>query len=392
MNRLDHASACHPANLPALHAQAFPMLTPALIQRAMPYGEEISVDIGCELLTCGEREAAFYIVLEGYVEVLECEPGGVMHSLLMHRDGEFTGSLDLFTDRPNAVTARADSASRLLRISRASLAQLLLNERELADVVLRAFMLRRIVYLRQRPYGGAILRSTTRPDQVDSVLDLVVVGGGPAGFAAASYAASEGLQTVLVGGSLCGVDGAADGDADGGAEGGVDGAIVGGGVQALAGFPGTITGLCGGGLLRRAEVQSRSFGSHVLPGRRATAFDSECYPYRLWLDDGQVIETRSVIVATGMQAASTCGGSAQAEPDANTAWLDGCLDTDERGYIHTGDAAAGAMHARAYESSQPGVFAVGAVRAGSVKHVLASIAEGAAAVRVVHRFLDASAH
>ncbi|MCY1562022.1 hypothetical protein D3C87_1994550 [compost metagenome] len=50
------------------------------------------------------------------------------------------------------------------------------------------------------------------------------------------------------------------------------------------------------------------------------------------------------------------------------------------------------MQARAYESSQPGVFAVGAVRAGSVKHVLASIAEGAAAVRVVHRFLDASAH
>ncbi|CAB3660517.1 Crp/Fnr family transcriptional regulator [Achromobacter kerstersii] len=368
MNRLATDSACQPADLPALHAQAFPMLTPALIDRAASHGEIISVPAGTVLLKSGECEAAFYIVLEGYAEVLECEPGGAMHSLLMHRDGEFTGSLDLFTDRPNAVTVRADSPSRLLRISRAALAQLLLTERELADVVLRAFMLRRIGYLRQRPYGGAILRSAMPPGEEDSVLDLTVIGGGPAGLAAASYAASEGLQTLLVGGSLCGPDALRE--------------------DVLRGFPGTITGLCGGGLLRRAEVQSRRFGSHVLPGRTATAFDEACYPYRVWLDDGQMIETRSLIVATGMQK----GETPQTAGDANTAWLDGCLDTDDRGYIHTGRAAAGSMQARAYESSQPGVFAVGAVRAGSDKHVLASIAEGAAAVRVVHRFLDASAH
>lgn len=374
MNRLAAASSCQPADLRALHAQAFPMLSPALIHRAATYGEAISVAGGCVLLASGEREAAFYIVLEGYVEVLECEPDGTLRSLLMHRDGEFTGSLDLFTDRPNAVTVRTDSASRLLRVSREALAQLLLTERDLADVVLRAFMLRRIGYLRQRPYGGAILRSATRAEEQAkedanaAVLDLTVIGGGPAGLAAASYAASEGLRTVLVGGSLCGVDAP--------------------GANALPGFPGTITGLCGGGLLRRAEVQSQHFGAHVLPARTAVAFDSECYPYRVWLDDGQVLETRSVIVATGMREV----GAGQAAPQANTAWLDGCLDTDEQGCIHTGNAAAGSMQARAYESSQPGVFAVGAVRAGAVKHVLASIAEGAAALRVVHRFLDASAH
>lgn len=362
------ASACQPADLRALHAQAFPMLAPALILRAASYGEEVSAAEGSVLLNCGEREGAFYIVLEGYVEVLECEPGGAMQSLLTHRDGEFTGSLDLFTDRPNAVTVRADSASRLLRLGRAALGQLLLAERELAEVVLRAFMLRRIGYLRQRPYGGAILRSTTTAEQQDTVLDLAVIGGGPAGLAAASYAASEGLHTLLVGGSRCASDPS--------------------GANVLPGFPGTISGLCGGGLLRRAEVQSRRFGSHMLPLRTARAIDSNCYPYRIWLDDGQVIETRSVIVATGMQK----GAARQTPPEANTGWLDGCLDTDDLGYIHTGRAAAGSMQARAYESSQPGVFAVGAVRTESVKDVLASIAEGAAAVRVVHRFLDASAH
>ncbi|QVQ28438.1 Crp/Fnr family transcriptional regulator [Achromobacter deleyi] len=370
MNRLAAGamSGDPPASLAALHAQAFPMLDRAMIDRAAPYGEEISVAAGSVLFSSGDRVAAFHIVLEGYVEVLECEADGAMHSLLVHRDGEFTGSLDLFTDRPNAVTVRAVSASRLLRVGRAALERLILTEGALAEIVLRAFILRRIGYLRQRPFGGAILRSAARAGSEDPVLDLAVIGGGPAGLAAAAYAASEGLQTLLVGGSL------SCGDAPG--------------ADVLSGFPGTITGLCDGGLLRRAEDQSSRFGSHVLPVCTASGFDSTCYPYRVWLDDGRMIETRSLIVATGMQE----GAAGQASAQANTAWLDGCLDTDELGYIHTGRAAAGSMQARAYESSQPGVFAVGAVRAGSVKHVLASIAEGAAAVRVVHRFLDASAH
>ena len=357
-----------PPSLSVLHAQAFPMLDRAMIDRAAPYGMEISVAPGSVLLNSGDREAAFYIVLEGYIEVLECEGERAMHSLLVHRDGEFTGSLDLFTDRPNAVTVRADSASRLLRISRAALEHLILAERALAEILLRAFILRRIGYLRQRPYGGAILRCAARDGREDPVMDLAVIGGGPAGLAAAAYAASEGLQTLLVGGSM------SCGEAPG--------------LGALSGFPGTISGLCDGGLLRRAEDQSSRFGAHVLPRRTVSGFDGDCYPYRVWLDDGQMVEARSLIVATGMREAAA-GGSPL---EANTAWLDGWLDTDDQGYIHTGRAAAGSMQARAYESSQPGVFAVGAVRAGSVKHVLASIAEGAAAVRVVHRFLDASAH
>lgn len=366
------AAGAAPANLPpdlaALHAQAFPMLPRALIERAAPYGEEMSAEPGRVLLNCGDREAAFYILLQGYAEVLEDSGGGAMRSLLVHRDGEFTGSLDLFTDRPNAVTVRANTPSRLLRLSRAALEALILTERPLAEIILRAFMLRRIGYLRRRPYRGAILRSVMRGTQEDPVMDLAVIGGGPAGLAAAAYAASEGLQTLLVGGSL------SCGDAPG--------------LDVLKGFPGTITGLCEGPLLRRAEDQSKRFGAHVLPLRTVSRFDGGCYPYRVWLDDGRLVEARSLIVATGMEEVDSDGVTFQ----ANTAWLDGWLDTDDQGCIHTGRAAAGSMQARDYESSQPGVFAVGAARAGSVKHVLASIAEGAAAVRVVHRFLDASAH
>lgn len=370
MSRLDAGAApvSLPADLAALHAQAFPMLASAMIERAASYGDEISAEPGSLLLNSGDRDAAFYILLQGYVEVLEVQDGGALRSLLVHRDGEFTGSLDLFTDRPNAVSVRANTPSRLLRLSRAALESLILGERPLAEIILRAFILRRIGYLRQRPYGGAILRSAPRAGQEDPVMDLAVIGGGSAGLAAAAYAASEGLHTLLVGGSLSCGEAA--------------------GLDVLQGFPGTITGLCEAPLLRRAEDQSRRFGARVLPRRTVSRFDGGCYPYRVWLDDGRMIEARSLIVATGMQQ----GDSAAVTAQANTAWLDGWLDTDDQGCIHTGRAAAGSMQARDYESSQPGVFAVGAVRAGSAKHVLASIAEGAAAVRVVHRFLDASAH
>ncbi|EFF75205.1 cyclic nucleotide-binding domain-containing protein [Achromobacter piechaudii] len=364
MNRLAVDPACRPPDLPALHAQAFPMLTAAQIERATPYGVEIFEPAGSVLLQSGGQQAAFHILLQGSVEVLESDADGGMQSLLVHRDGEFTGSLDLFTDRPNAVTARAATDSRLLLLTRDALARLLQAERPLADIVLRAFMLRRIGYLRRRPYGGAILRSAMGVGQVDPVLDLAVIGGGPAGLAAAAYAASEGLHTLLIGGSLCDAEPPV--------------------ALALPGFPGTTTGLCDDGLLRRAEAQSRHFGSHVMPRRMATAFDSASYPFRVWLDDGQVIEARSLIVATGL--------AEDGSGEANTAWLDGCLDTDELGRIHTGRAAAGSMQARAYESSQPGVFAAGSVRAGAVPQLLAGIGEGSAAVRFVHRFLDASAH
>ncbi len=82
-----------------------------------------------------------------------------------------------------------------------------------------------------------------------------------------------------------------------------------------------------------------------------------------------------------------------AEP--STEWLQGCLACDEKGFIKTGadltkeelDAAdwplARAPHT--LETSLPGIFAVGDVRAGSMKRVASAVGEGAAAVALVHR-------
>jgi thioredoxin reductase (NADPH) len=66
-----------------------------------------------------------------------------------------------------------------------------------------------------------------------------------------------------------------------------------------------------------------------------------------------------------------------AEP--RTDWLAGVVDRDERGFILTGDSL---------ETSVPGVFAAGDVRAGSVKRVASAAGEGATAIQLVHRYLS----
>jgi len=81
----------------------------------------------------------------------------------------------------------------------------------------------------------------------------------------------------------------------------------------------------------------------------------------------------------------------------NTRWLNGCVAQDSAGFIKTGGdltpedlAASGWPPARApylFETSRPGVFAVGDVRAGNLKRVAAAVGEGSTAIHLVHRVL-----
>jgi thioredoxin reductase (NADPH) len=76
--------------------------------------------------------------------------------------------------------------------------------------------------------------------------------------------------------------------------------------------------------------------------------------------------------------------------DPNAAWTNGCVAVDGRGFVLTGDEA-GEGRRLPLETSQPGIFAVGDVRAGSVKRVAAAVGEGAAAIAQVHTLLARAA-
>jgi thioredoxin reductase (NADPH) len=318
------------------------------------------------------------------------------------------------------------------------------------------------------------------------VYDLIVVGAGPSGLAAALYGASEGLNVLVV-----------ESNAPGGQAGSSSR------IENYLGFP---TGISGQDLAGRAFVQAEKFGAHIAVARTARALKCERSPYTVQLDDGGSVQARSIIVAAGAQyrklslpnvaqfegvgiyygatkvEAQLCandevavvGGGNSAgqaamflsehtkhvhllvrgpglsqtmsrylisrieassditlrarteiealEGDAhlervrwrsaengaaetrelqhlflmtgacpNTAWLQGCLALDGKQFIKTGaDLGQDWPLERAphlLETSRPGVFAVGDVRAGSVKRVASAVGEGSMAVQFVHQVL-----
>ncbi len=349
--------------------------------------------------------------------------------------------------------------------------------------------------------GEVVLRNPTNQQIADAlgfndaidqthVRDLVIVGAGPSGLAAAVYGASEGLDVLVV---------------ESTAPGGQAGASS--RIENYLGFP---TGIRGMDLASRATSQALKFGAQLMIGNGAKRLACDRRPYALEIGDGQRLPARSVIIATGAEyrrlsidslprfegagvyyaatfmEAQLCAGEEVVVVGAgnsagqaavflaqtarrvhmlirsggladtmsrylirriedhpaivrhvhteivslegnghlervgwrdsqsgstetygirhvftmtgavpSTRWLDGCLALDAKGFIKTGPdlspedlATARWPLGRAphlLETSLPGVFAIGDVRAGSLKRVASAVGEGSIAIAAVHQ-------
>jgi thioredoxin reductase (NADPH) len=114
-----------------------------------------------------------------------------------------------------------------------------------------------------------------------SFYDLAIIGGGPAGLAAAVYGASEGLHTVMI-----------EREAPGGQAG------MSSRIENYLGFP---TGLSGGDLARRAVVQAQRFGVEILSPQEVVGLRAEGSYRILKLADGSEISCHALMLATGVQ-------------------------------------------------------------------------------------------
>jgi thioredoxin reductase (NADPH) len=72
----------------------------------------------------------------------------------------------------------------------------------------------------------------------------------------------------------------------------------------------------------------------------------------------------------------------------NTKWLEGCVELDAQGFVVTGRAASGTPLGSPFETTRPGIFAVGDARAGSVKRVASAVGEGSVVLQWVHQYLS----
>jgi thioredoxin reductase (NADPH) len=115
---------------------------------------------------------------------------------------------------------------------------------------------------------------------VSKSYDLVVVGAGPAGLAAAVYGSSEGLRTLLV-----------EREAPGGQAG------TSSSIENYLGFP---VGLSGGDLARRAVAQARRFGTEILTPAEATKLETQNGYHIVTLIDGSTVASQALLVATGV--------------------------------------------------------------------------------------------
>lgn len=149
--------------------------------------------------------------------------------------------------------------------------------------------------------------------------DLVVVGAGPGGLAAAVYGASEGLNTLVI-----------EGDSPGGQAG------TSSKIENYLGFP---TGLSGQELTQRALLQARKFGATISNPTRVDHLVCEGSYKQLTLSDGTKLEARSVVVATGAQYRKLEAA--------------GCADFEGRGVYY------GASYTEAVQCKDEHVFVVG---------------------------------
>jgi thioredoxin reductase (NADPH) len=140
--------------------------------------------------------------------------------------------------------------------------------------------------------GDAVLRNPTNQqiadclgfnDAIDQthLRDLVIVGAGPAGLAAAVYGSSEGLDVLVL-----------ESNAPGGQAGSSSR------IENYLGFP---TGISGLELTARAYAQAQKFGAQIMIAKGATKLTCDPQPYAVQMDDGARVGARALIIATGAE-------------------------------------------------------------------------------------------
>jgi thioredoxin reductase (NADPH) len=331
------------------NTQTFPTLTAAQIDRARPYGTTRQLRRDDVVFRPGDVGVSFFVLLSGQLEILQ--PSMEEERLITtHGPGAFTGELSMISGQRCLVLGRVTEDGEFLEIKPESFRSLVARDAELSEIIMRAFILRRLALIQQHlgnlilmgsahsaptlhlreflgrnghPYtyvdldkdklsqelldrfnvkvseipvvicdGRVVLRNPSTQEitaclglnptvESSEILDLIIVGAGPAGLAAAVYGASEGLETLLI-----------ETEAPGGQAGASSK------IENYLGFP---TGVSGQELATRAIHQARKFGAKMMIARSIVKLDCDSRPYRLFLDDGSVLTAKAIVIATGAQ-------------------------------------------------------------------------------------------
>jgi thioredoxin reductase (NADPH) len=326
-----------------------PVLDAAQLDVLRRYGTERGVAAGDVLFADGDETYDLIVMLDGAAEIIQGygQPSATL--IAGYGRSQFLGEIGMMTGQRAYLTAVATSAGRVLAVPVAQLRALMAHEPGLGDLILRTFLLRHSILMRRgaglrligsrfdpdtrrlleilarnrlvstwldleaSPQaeamlrgldvpvadlpvvvipGGPLLRNPAGRTLLDALgmsgaedpypagaCDLLVVGGGPAGLAASVYGASEGLVTTL-----------AEETALGGQAG------TSSRIENILGFP---AGLSGEELAARSALQAQKFGVRIKLAARAVSLSSGSGLHQVSFDDGETVQAKSVIIATG---------------------------------------------------------------------------------------------
>ena len=336
------------ASVPGLD-NMHPTLTAAQVARIATHGHVRRVERGEVLVEAGERTSRFFLVTAGQIEIVR--PTGKAEELVaVFRPGMFTGEVTMLSGRRGLAQIRVSESGEVIEVDRQHLLALVQTDSELSDILMRAFILRRVEMIAQgigdvalvgsihcaatlrvkefltrngHPYsyvdldrdagvqdlldrfhvsaadvpvlicrGEVVLRNPTNQQIADClgfneaidqihVRDLVIVGAGPSGLAAAVYGASEGLDVLVL-----------ESNSPGGQAGSSSK------IENYLGFP---TGISGQELAARAYAQAQKFGAQLLIAKGAKQIACDRKPYAIEIGDGQRIPARTIIIAAGAE-------------------------------------------------------------------------------------------
>jgi len=158
--------------------QTFPTLTEAQINRLLPYGKVRKVKEGETLFAPGDTGVSFFVVLSGSLEIVQPDLKGERLIVTHDTHGHFTGELTMISGRRTLVRGRVSVPGEFLEISADELRSVIAKDVELSEILMRAFILRRLALIRAG-YGNLILMGSRHSAQTLRLREFLTRNGQP---------------------------------------------------------------------------------------------------------------------------------------------------------------------------------------------------------------------
>jgi thioredoxin reductase (NADPH) len=334
--------------MPSNTDPAFPVLTAAQISRIAARGHARAVDGGEVMVNAGDLNVPFFVVTRGRVEIVQPTPTGGEIPIVVHEAGQFTGEVNMLSGRRSMVHMRAMEQTEVIEMNREHLLALVQTDTELSEIIMRAFILRRVALI-ARGFGDVVLIGSSHcsgtlrirefltrnnhpyssidldsDDGVQELLDRFHVGAkdipvlichgkdvlrNPSDLEIANCLGFNDAvdqahvrDIVIIGAGPSGLASAVYGASEGldvlvvesHAPGGQAGSSS--KIENYLGFP---TGISGQDLADSAYTQAQKFGAEMIIAKGATRLGCDRKPYAIEIDGDQKISARTVVIASG---------------------------------------------------------------------------------------------